>query len=297
MTRVLVTGAGGQVGAAVAERLRASFEVVAHDRATLDMADPSRIAAAVAEARPAVIVNAAAYTAVDRAESEPEAARAVNAVAPGLLGEAARRLGAVVIHYSTDYVYDGTKAGPYDESDATHPLGVYGATKLEGERALALSGASHVILRTSWVYGPRGRNFLLTMLEAAKTRDELRVVDDQHGAPTSVLQLARATAALAALDGETLRTARGVYHASASGETTWHGFARAIFERWSLREPGARMPRVIAIPTKEYPTPVRRPANSRLSNARLAADFGIALGSWEGALDEVLDALRPAPGR
>ena len=296
MKRVLVTGASGQVGAAVATLLResGSWDVVAHDRAGLDLADPARIAAAIAEARPEVIVNAGAYTAVDRAETETQAALAANSVAPGAIGFAAKHVGAVVIHFSTDYVFDGTKATPYVEGDPPKPVSVYGASKLTGERALAASGAAHVILRTSWVYAPRGKNFLLTMLNAAKTREEVRVVDDQRGAPTSALQLARATQALLARSREELQAASGVYHCTAAGEVTWCGFTRAIYERWGELTPGFRAPRVIAIPSSEYPTPVKRPANSRLSNARLRETFGIALEPWEAALDETLAVLASA---
>ena len=294
MKRVLVTGAAGQVGAAVAAQLRGSWEVIAHDRASLDLADPARIAAAVAEARPDVIVNAGAYTAVDRAETDTQAALAANSVAPGAIGIAAKHVGAVVIHFSTDYVFDGTKAAPYLESDPTNPVSVYGASKLTGERALAASGVPHVILRTSWVYGPRGKNFLLTMLNAAKTREEVRVVDDQQGAPTSALQLARATALLLAQPADKLRSASGVYHCTASGEVTWCGFTRAIYERWSKLKPEFRAPRITAITSAEYPTPVKRPANSRLSNAKLRETFGIALEPWEQGLDETLAVLASA---
>lgn len=292
MKRVLVTGAAGQVGAAVAAQLRGRFEVLAHDRSTLDLAQPATLAERVRAAKPDVIVNAAAYTAVDRAETDAATARAVNAQAPGILASEAARMGAVLIHYSTDYVFDGSKAGRYVETDLVNPLGVYGATKLEGERAIAAAGCDHVILRTSWVYGPRGKNFLLTMLNAAKTRDELRVVDDQHGAPTSALQLARATDALLQRGLEALRGASGTYHCTAAGEVTWHGFATKIFERYPkfAREP-VKVPRIIAIPTSEYPTPVKRPANSRLSNEKIAATFGISLEPWEVALDEVLANL------
>jgi dTDP-4-dehydrorhamnose reductase len=290
--RVLVTGALGQVGAAVAERLRGRFEVTALDRAALDLAEPGQIAERVREARPDIIVNAAAYTAVDRAESDAQIARAVNAEAPGVLAVEAARAGAVLIHFSTDYVFDGTKDAPYVETDPPHPLGVYGATKLAGERAIEATGCDYVILRTSWVYGPHGKNFLLTMLNAAKTREEVRVVDDQHGAPTSALQLARATDLLLQRGIDALRSASGTYHATAAGGVTWHGFAQAIFERWAARSGAAfKAPRVIPIPTSEYPTPVRRPANSLLSNAKLAATFGIALEPWEAALDEVLVRL------
>ena len=290
--RVLVTGAGGQVGAAVAGRLASRCQVVAHGRSTLDLADPAAIAARVREAKPALIVNAGAYTAVDRAETDREAAHAINAIAPGVLAEEARKAGALLIHYSTDYVFDGTKGSPYVEDDATNPLGVYGATKLAGERAIAQAGGAYLILRTSWVYAPRGKNFLATMLNLAKTRSELRVVDDQHGAPTSAQQLARATEGLVSRGLDAARGASGLYHATASGEVTWCGFARAIFERWAVASPQPfAPPRVVAIPTSEYPTPARRPANSRLSNAKLAAAFDLGLGSWEAGLDEALAAL------
>jgi dTDP-4-dehydrorhamnose reductase len=237
------------------------------------------------EAQPDVVVNAAAYTAVDRAETDAAAANAVNAVAPGVFAEECRRAGALLLHFSTDYVFDGSKAAPYVESDATHPLNVYGRTKLEGEHAIAASGCDHLILRTSWVYGPHGKNFLLTMLRLGAER-ELRVVDDQRGAPTSSLQLARLTSELLLDHGsERVRAASGTYHATAAGETTWYGFAAAIFERQ------ARRPRLIPIPGSEYPTPARRPANSVLDNRRLAAALGIRVGGWEEGLDETLAAL------
>ncbi len=239
-----------------------------------------------------MIVNAAAYTAVDRAEAEEEAARAVNGVAPGILAEEAKRAGALLIHFSTDYVFDGSKDSPYVETDATRPLNAYGRTKLEGERAIAASGAPCVILRTSWVYAPHGRNFLLTMLKLAQTRDEVRVVDDQRGAPTSSRQLARATLELFAHGDSTraltpgdvsrVKDSAGLYHATAAGETTWFGFAQAIF----AARPGRA--RLVAIPASEYPTPARRPANSVLSNARLNSALGVALSGWREGLAEVM---------
>ncbi|HXS51994.1 MAG TPA: dTDP-4-dehydrorhamnose reductase [Usitatibacter sp.] len=300
--RVLVTGAAGQVGADVARALEGRAEVVALDRAALDLARPDAIVRCVREAKPRLIVNAAAYTAVDRAESEAQLARAVNARAPAILAEEAERSGALLVHYSTDYVFDGTKAGPYVESDPTAPLNVYGETKLEGERAVAASGCAHVIVRTSWVYAPRGRNFLLTMLRLAETRDELRVVDDQRGAPTASAELARATLALfvppadatplGEADLQRVGASSGLYHASAAGETTWCGFARAIFEQWSARAGGGfRMPRVVPIRTSEYPTPARRPANSVLSSELLARTFGVRLAHWQDGLARVLSAL------
>jgi dTDP-4-dehydrorhamnose reductase len=297
--RVLVTGSRGQVGAEVARSLAARAEVIAHERSTLDLARPDEMRALIRAARPDAIVNAAAYTAVDRAESDRDAARAVNAEAPGVIAEEARRAGALLVHYSTDYVFDGASPRPYVEGDAPHPLNVYGETKLAGERAIEASGAAHVILRTSWVYGPAGRNFLLTILSAAATKPELRVVDDQRGAPTSNLALARATVEIlsmggaGAIDADTLAAAKersGLYHASARGETTWHGFAQAILER-RARRGDFRMPTLIAIPTREYPTPARRPANSMLSNAKLEAAFGVRLADWREGLDEVFSVL------
>ena len=234
--------------------------------------------------RPTVIVNAAAYTAVDKAEADFASALAVNGRAPGILAEEARRRGAVLLHYSTDYVFDGSKHSPYREDDATCPLNAYGRSKLEGERAIADSGCRHLVFRTSWVFGPRGRNFLGAMLALAATRDELRIVDDQRGAPTSSLFLAEATAkALRSIPASGVDS--GIYHLAASGETTWAGFARAIFSRAAVR-PGFRRPRVIPISTSEYPTPARRPAYSVLSSAKFAAAFGFAPSAWEAQLDE-----------
>jgi dTDP-4-dehydrorhamnose reductase len=286
--RVLVTGAAGQVGGEVARLLAGSAQVSAFDRATLDLEKPDDIRHCVREARPQVIVNAAAYTAVDRAESEADRARAVNAAAPAILAEEARRAGALLIHYSTDYVFDGTLDRAYVETDATNPVSVYGRTKLEGERAIAAAGCRHLILRTSWVYGPRGKNFMLTMLRLAADRDTLRVVDDQRGAPTSSAQLARATAALLEAGPQT----SGVYHATASGVTTWFGFATAIIEGRKRRVgAGFNVPQLQPITTAEYPTPAKRPQNSVLSNAKLENVFGVRLGDWREALDEALDAL------
>ena len=286
--RVLVTGTHGQVGEAVSRLLAGRAQVAAYDRAALDLEKPDDIRFCVREARPDVIVNAAAYTAVDRAEAEEARARAVNGVAPGILGEEAKRAGALLIHYSTDYVFDGELERPYVETDATRPLSAYGRTKLEGERAVAASGCRHLVLRTSWVYAPRGKNFMLTMLRLAAERDTLRVVDDQYGAPTSSEQLARATLAL--LDAGQDRS--GIYHATASGSTTWFGFAGAIFEgrRRAVGE-GFRIPKLEPIATADYPTPARRPRNSVLSNAKLENVFGLRLGDWREGLEEAIAAL------
>lgn len=298
--RVLVTGAGGQVGTELARAFEGRADAVCLDRAALDLADPAAIVARVREIRPRVILNAAAYTAVDRAETERALAHAVNGVAPGVLAVEARRAGALLVHFSTDYVFDGTKEGPYVEGDPTSPVNIYGATKLAGEQAVAAAGCEHLVLRTSWVYGAHGRNFLLTMLKLAETRPELRVVDDQRGAPTSSRQIARGVVAMLGGGERPLdeagvaraAAATGLYHFTAAGETTWHGFARAIFELRAARGGGSFVPpRLVAIPSSEFPTPARRPANSVLSNALLEATFGARPAPWREGLEEALSAL------
>lgn len=273
--RILLLGRDGQVGRELARSLAPLGEVSALGRAQLDLSDAGRISEAVRGASPEVIVNAAAYTAVDRAESEPQLAFALNAAAPGVLAAEAARLGALLVHYSTDYVFDGAKAGAYLEDDAPHPLNVYGSSKLAGERAIAAAACRHLILRTSWVYGPHGSNFMLAILRAARERPELRVVDDQVGAPTSSVALARATA-------QVLRAgAEGLYHMSAAGKTSWCGFARAILARAGLHTP------VVPIRSEQYPSAARRPRNSLLDNSRLRAACGVALAPWEEGLAEV----------
>lgn len=283
---ILLTGVNGQVGWELARALAPLGRVAGFTSRDLDLADPAAIRARVAEIKPRLIVNPAAYTAVDKAESEPDRVRAVNAIAPGVLAEAARKCGAILVHYSTDYVFDGTKDGPYLEDDPTGPLNVYGATKLEGEEAIRASGARHLIFRTSWVYGRRGVNFLLTMQRLMKERPELRIVADQHGAPTWCRTIADATAQALA---QYLSPARGAdrpepwgtYHLSTGGATTWHGFAQAIAELTPLE----RRPALIPIPSAEYPTPARRPANSRLDNGKLARVFGLRPPDWREALE------------
>ena len=270
--KILLTGPTGQVGWELAPRLGALGEVVALDRPALDLADGDAIRARVRDLRPDVIVNAAAYTAVDRAESEPDRANAINATAPGVLAEEAKSLGALLVHYSTDYVFDGTKAVPYTEDDAPNPLSVYGRTKLDGERAIQASGCRHLILRTGWVYASRGHNFLLTMLRLGAERSELRVVDDQRGAPTWARDIAEATVALLA------KPPNGLFHLTAAGETTWHGCACEIMRLAGLT------PVVHRIRTAEYPTAARRPASSVLDNARLRAVAGIVMPAWEESL-------------
>lgn len=285
---ILLTGVKGQVGWELQRSLASLGEVVAVDREDMDLADAAAIRTKVQEIAPRVIVNPAAYTAVDRAESEPERARLINAVAPGILAEAALRCGAILVHYSTDYVFDGSKDTAYLEDDAPHPLNVYGATKLAGEAAIRAAGVRHLILRTSWVYGLRGGNFLLTMQRLMRERTELKIVDDQIGAPTWSRLIAEATAQILA---QCLSPARGAdrpepwgtYHLTCGGETSWYGFAAAIAEL------GGYPTRLNPIPSSDYPTPARRPTNSRLDNAKLARVFGLRLPHWREALKLCLD--------
>ncbi len=298
--RILVTGVSGQVGHDLMRTLAPLGEVIGLDRQALDLASPDAIRAVVRQFSPTLIFNPAAYTAVDRAESEPEQAMRINGIAPGVLGEEAARLGAWLLHYSTDYVFDGSGTRPWREDDPTGPLGVYGRTKLAGEQAVAASGCRHLILRTSWVYSLRGRNFLSTMHRLATERDELRVVDDQIGAPTSSAALADAGAALAPRLLANPTADSGVFHMSCAGAVSWCGFARAIVERLdavaqALGAPApARRPRVTPIRTEDYPTPAARPRNSVLDNGRLAQQFGLQLPHWEAALDALLATHAPA---
>jgi dTDP-4-dehydrorhamnose reductase len=265
--KILLTGPTGQVGWELAPKLAHLGEVIAPDRRALDLADAEATRARVRDLRPDVIVNAAAYTAVDRAESEPDLARAINGTAPGVLADEAKRLGALLVHYSTDYVFDGTKEAPYTEDDTPNPLSVYGRSKLEGDRAIQASGCRHLILRTSWVYAGRGQNFLLTMLRLGAGRPELRVVDDQRGAPTWARDIAAATVALLA------DPPNGLFHLTAAGVTTWHGCACEIMRQAGL------MPIVHRLRTDEYPTAARRPANSVLDNRKAQALLG-PLPDW-----------------
>jgi dTDP-4-dehydrorhamnose reductase len=288
---ILVAGKTGQLARCLVEvaRLRGTA-LVAMGRPELDLSQPDALAQAVEARAPRAIVNAAAYTAVDKAEAEPALAMAVNRDGAGALAAAAARLGVPFIHVSTDYVFDGRNNVAYVEEDAPAPLGAYGRSKLEGEAAVRAACPAAVILRTSWVYSPFGQNFVTTMLRLAETRDTVRVVDDQHGAPTAAADLADAILDL--IDRMTEAGGRhvaGVYHLTPAGETTWHGFAAAIFAGWARR--GRRVPALEAITTAQYPTAARRPANSRLDCSKVARVFGLRLPPWRSSLERCLDEL------
>ena len=279
---ILVTGSTGQLGFELARLLASCGDVIAANRTRLDLADPDAIVAAVRGAKPDLVVNAGAYTAVDLAENEEKEAEAVNARAPGILAEEAKRLGAVLIHYSTDYVFDGTRTTPYRENAPTSPLNVYGASKLEGERSIAAVGGRALVFRTSWVYGMRGKNFLLTIRRLAAERDELRIVSDQIGVPNWCRSLAEATARLVGDRPSALADRAGVYHLSATGEASWYDFARAILG-------DVATPRVVPIATADYPLPARRPAYGVLDTTLFRATFGFALPDWRDALARCLE--------
>lgn len=287
--KILLTGRTGQVGYELERSLQGLGEVVALDRGRMDLSNLDSVRNAIREVRPGLIVNPAAYTAVDQAESEPDLAMCVNGDAPGVMAEEAARLGAAMIHYSTDYVFDGTKTGAYTENDAPCPVNIYGRSKLAGEQAIQASGIPHLIFRTSWVYGSRGKNFLLTIKRLAQERDELRIVHDQHGAPTWCRTIADATAHVVArlcdarakqmLDQDLWRTHSGVYHLAAQGQTTWHGFAQTIITHRSV----SKKPVTTPIKTQDYPLPAPRPANSVLSCERFIGTF-CGLPQWDDAL-------------
>ena len=287
--RILLTGVNGQVGWELQRTLAPLGEVIAADRSALDLADTAGIRRSVAAIAPDLIVNPAAYTAVDKAESEPELAHAINAIAPGELAAC----GIPLVHFSTDYVFDGRKAGAYTEDDTPNPLGIYGASKLAGEGAVARAGFPHLILRTSWVYGLRGRNFLLTIQRLARERESLSVVNDQFGAPTWSRLIAEATALVVArwLERTDQTATSGIYHLTCGGRTSWHGFTAAILAHLAGTE--AKLARLTAIPTSGYPTPAARPANSQLDCGKLAATFGVGLPDWENALALCLDQDLP----
>jgi dTDP-4-dehydrorhamnose reductase len=295
--RILIVGSAGQLGRELQRSFAGAGHVLPCDRNQADIADPNQIRDMIRLSVPDVILNAAAYTAVDRAETERDLAFAINAEAPRVFAEEAHRRGILFVHYSTDYVFDGSKNSPWLESDSPNPLNVYGASKLAGEQAIAAVGGKHLIFRTSWVYGPHGKNFLLTMLRLGRERDRLTIVDDQIGAPTTSLALADATRTIVdrVLSGSCGSAAdwAGVYHMTCAGFTSWAGFARAIFtQSGSLL--GKNSPEVIPISSKDYPTPAARPRNSVLSNKKLASRFAVTLPAWEECLDPVLAQLRSA---
>ena len=318
--RILVTGANGQLGWSLKQALGDIGEVRALGRAQMDLTSAESIRSAVRGFRPQWIVNAAAYTAVDRAESEPELAYAVNRDAVAVLAEEAKALNASMVHYSTDYVFEGESPTPYVETDATDPLGAYGSSKLAGEQALTASGMPHLTFRTSWVYGARGKNFLLTILKLAREREELRIVADQHGAPTWCEDLARMTKEAIRKTEERARQQRcstaealaplaGIYHATNSGATTWHGFAAEAvgqlkaaarlqagsqLEAMSSVDSGSseRYATLVPISTADYPTPAKRPRYSRLDCGKLESILGLRMGEWRSSLAEVLASLQ-----
>lgn len=285
MNRILITGKTGQVGYELERSLQGLGEIIAVDRSQMDLSNLEQVRDVIRSVKPTLIVNPAAYTAVDQAEREPELAQRINGEAPGVMAEEAKKLGAALIHYSTDYVFDGSKDGAYVETDPTCPINVYGASKLAGEQAIAATGVAHLILRTSWVYSTHGKNFLLTMRRLAQERDALNVVADQFGAPTWSRTIADTTAhivaqSLAAADQQAWWAQHsGLYHLTAQGKTTWFGFAEAIMAHASV----TKKPQLTPIPASQYPVPAKRPANSALSSQKLMDNF-CGLPNWQDAL-------------
>ncbi len=281
-------GKEGQVGRELSSLLKPFGELTLFGKEDLDLTQADRIREQLHNVQPHVIVNAAAYTAVDKAEEEPDLALAVNGTAPAILAEEAKKLGAALVHYSTDYVFDGEKQDPYTEEDSPNPMGVYGRTKLAGDEAIQSTGLPHLIFRTAWVYGLKGKNFLLTIQRLAKERDELKIVDDQIGSPTWCRTIAQATANILTQilpqsspgDLSHFEQASGLYNLVCGGQTSWFGFAQAILEASS----SSQVTKLIPIPTSEYPTPTKRPQNSVLSTKKLKSAFGIAPPAWDVTL-------------
>lgn len=291
--RILLTGKNGQVGSELQHLLPSLGTVFAFGREELDLASADAIRNTMRDVRPDIVVNAAAYTAVDRAEQEQDKAFAINGTAPGIIAEEARRTNAFVVHYSTDYVFDGTKKLPYLETDTPKPLSAYGRSKVAGENAIRASGADHFIFRTSWVYAAHGRNFVHTILRLARERDELKIVDDQIGAPTWARTVAETTCL--ALNTQ-YRDRSGLYHLTASGSVTWFGFAKAILSEAKMLHPELRMPALIPISTSEYPLPAPRPANSCLDNTRLHTILGLSTPDWSVSLAQCMREIRSPNG-
>jgi dTDP-4-dehydrorhamnose reductase len=301
--KIVIVGRNGQLAWEANQRFQGLGQIISVGRPELDLLDLISVREEIRRIKPTIIVNAAAYTAVDQAQSEPEAAMKINSEAPAAMAEEAKRLGALFITYSTDYVFDGKSAAPYSETDTTAPLNVYGASKLSGERAVEALGGNHLIFRTSWVYGARGKNFLKTILKLATERPELRIVDDQVGAPTWSHDLAGATrkiieqlAAKAESEntpmGEAVGNRRGIYHMTATGSVSWYGFAAAILEEMGKRGLSrGTLAKLVPIPSSGYPTPAARPRNSRLCNEKLKNAFGVTLPPWRESLAAVMDEL------
>lgn len=297
MTKILLIGVTGQVGWELQRTLMTIGEVIPAGRDVLspnlriDLSQPETIRYVIREVQPDLIINAAAYTAVDQAESQPELAMAVNGTAPGVVAEEAKLIGAGVIHYSTDYVFNGTQATPYTEQDQPDPQNIYGKTKLAGEIAIQAVDVPHLILRTSWVYGLRGKNFLLTMLKLAHEREELKVVDDQVGSPTWSRMIAESTTQILSQGIHNiidfLSNNGGIYHLTATGQTSWYGFAKAIFEL-DPNSTQQKLKNLLAIPSEQYPTPAKRPAYSSLDTQKVASRFGLTLPSWKRNLELTL---------
>jgi dTDP-4-dehydrorhamnose reductase len=288
--RILITGKNGQVGTELARLYHSRGNVTLAGREECDLSREQLIRDTVRRVMPDVIINTGAFTAVDQAEKERELCFAVNAMAPGVLAHEAAQRNALLIHYSTDYVFNGEKAEPYVESDPIDPINTYGASKAAGESAIVQAGGRYLVLRTSWVYAAHGRNFLRTMLRLGAEKPELRVVDDQVGAPTSAAAIAAATLRLAEQYQQNAQSVpSGIYHMTAGGSTSWYGFARAIFA--AALDGNANQPRVHAIPSSEFPTPARRPANSVLSNDNFAGTFAFRLPGWQQQLHEVLATM------
>jgi dTDP-4-dehydrorhamnose reductase len=289
--RILLTGSTGQVGGELLGSLAPLGEIIAPTRAEMDLTDPAVVGDFIQQVRPRWIVNPAAYTAVDKAESEPELANLINHASVAAMAREAKAIGATVIHFSTDYVFPGTGTAPYRESDPTGPVNVYGASKLAGEQALQASGAAHLIFRTSWVYSATGKNFLRTILGLARQRDQLKIVGDQHGAPTWSRDLAEMIAhVMTQCESHAGQKPNqsGIFHACAAGETSWFGFAQEAILHQQALEPGTRFAELLPIPSKDFPTPARRPANSRLDCSRLREAFGWEFRPWQRSLSEVL---------
>lgn len=287
MKNILIIGNKGQVGWELQRTLAPIGNVIGHDRETLDISSPQSIQEVIRQVKPSIIVNAAAYTAVDKAETDQSICSAINTTGPMLLAEQAKKQQALLIHYSTDYVFDGSSTNPYKEIDSPNPQNFYAKSKLEGDLAIAASGCKHIILRTSWVYGSRGHNFLLTMLKLGQQRDTLKIVDDQIGAPTWSRMIAESTAQIVT----NYEDQNGIYNLTSEGKTSWFGFAKAIFDLQASKT-SCKVPNLINIPSSEYPTPAKRPQNSLLCHEKLLKTFGIRLPNWKAALEMCFEEIR-----